>query len=388
MVYCVLVTFTISLCWTDTAAAEDGLLFRIAEDDPNQNSDVVSFVAFAGDGRTVAAAYGRFVGLLQDSRPGQAILWDAKDGTRRFTLHGYADGVSSVAFSPDGKCVAASGYVGDIKLWQVQNGKRVREIVAPGIVSSVAFSPNGRSLAAGLWLSKERGDAGEARIWDVATGAETAHFVGHTDAVRAVAFSPDGSLLATGSMDGSVRMWDLKDGGLRATLFCPEVVRVAKQEAQPAMRKRGRKHEYEPMPSVESVVFSPDGRMIAAAFCEQVIPGKRAGVGVVKLWDATRNEPVAAISHNGNFVAQVCYSPDGTLLATAGGDRAVILWDTTKLQEVSRVSGDAPIAFAPKGNWLVVRDHGATLRLTRVPIRKVKVSVTHPGGRPKRNGDG
>ena len=100
-----------------------------------------------------------------------------------------------------------------------------------------------------------------------------------------------------------------------------------------------------------------------------------AQASLILLWDATRNKPVAAISHNGNFVAQVCYSPDGTLLATAGGDRAVILWDTTKLQEVSRVSGDAPIAFAPKGNWLVVRDHGATLRLTRVPIRKVKVSL-------------
>lgn len=144
MIHNALVTLAITLCGTETAAAESGLLFQISEDDPSQNSDVVNSVAFSRNGQAVAAAYGRFIGLLQESRPGQAILWDAEKGTRRLMLRGYVDGVSSVAFSPDGKCVAASGYVGDIKPWHPQNGKLTREIAAPGIVSSVAFSPDGR----------------------------------------------------------------------------------------------------------------------------------------------------------------------------------------------------------------------------------------------------
>ena len=125
--------------------------------------------------------------------------------------------------------------------------------------------------------------------------------------------------------------------------------------------------------------------MIAAAFGEQVIPGKRAGVGVVKLWDATKDEPVATITHNGNFAAQVCYSPDGTMLATAGGDRAATLWDAATLKEVARVSEDPPIAFAPQGNWLVLRGRGATLGLIAIPIRNGEVPVTNPGSKPKRN---
>ena len=72
----------------------------------NANSDVVSSVAYSPDGQTIAASYGRYIGLLQKSRPGQAILWDARTGKRRFTLSGYSDGVSSVVFSPDGRLVA------------------------------------------------------------------------------------------------------------------------------------------------------------------------------------------------------------------------------------------------------------------------------------------
>lgn len=374
----------IALC-SVACADDDGLLLQISKDDTNQNSDVVNSSDFSPDGQIVAAAYGRYIGLLQDSRPGQTILWDTKSGTRRLTLTGYVDGVSSLAYSPDGEYVAAAGYVGDIKLWRAQDGKLIREIVAPDIVSSVAFSPDGRRLAAGLWRSKGGGDAGDARIWDVATGAQTAHFVGHTDAVRAITFSPDGSLLTTGSMDGSVRTWDLKQGNLRATLVCPEVVRVAKQTAEAAMRKRGQQQEYEPMPTVDSVVFSPDGRRIAAAFGEQVIPGKPAGVGIVQLWDVRNGESVGAFGHDGNFVAQVCYAPGGTLLATAGQDRSVIFWDTATLKEVSRVSGDAPIAFAPKGNRLVVRDRGASLRLISVPNRTGKVLGISPGHKVRGN---
>ncbi len=124
------------------------------------------------------------------------------------------------------------------------------------------------------------------------------------------------------------------------------------------------------MPSVESVAFSPDGQKIAAAFGEQVIPGNRAGVGAVKLWDATNWEPIATIAHdNGNFVAQVCYSPDGTLLATAGGDRSVVFWDAASLKEASRISGNGPIAFAPGGSRLVVRDGDASLSLIAIPGR-------------------
>ena len=92
-----------------TAVAEERITFRIPADDPNENSAVVRSVAFSSDGTLLAATYGRFIGLLQEPRPGQAIVWDAHAGVRRATLLGHKDGVSSVAFSPEGKILATGG---------------------------------------------------------------------------------------------------------------------------------------------------------------------------------------------------------------------------------------------------------------------------------------
>ena len=352
------------LLWTAAAAAGDATLFRISKDDWNENSDIVSCVAWSPDGETIAASYGRFVGLLQESRPGQAILWDARTGNRRLALTGYTDGVSSVAFSPDGKTVAASGYVGELKLWDTRNGKLLRLIRAPGIIRSVAFSPEGAFLAAGLWSTKGGHDAGEARIWRAATGEEAARLTGHTDAVLSVAFSQGGRLLATGSRDGSARVWDVRTNRLQATLTCPKVIELARRKTESILRKRGQ--VYEPMPSVQSVAFSPDGRTLAAAFGEPVIPDTPEGVGAVQLWDMQKSKPAATISHHDRFVCQVTYSLNGGLLATAGKDGTVIVWDVNTLDGIAKVEGDAPIAFAPSGKQLIVTGDGALLRLTTI----------------------
>ena len=121
----------------------------------------------------------------------------------------------------------------------------------------MAFSADGAFLAAGLWISEEGHDAGEARLWRAATGEETARLTGHTDAVRSVAFSPSKKLLATGSMDGSTRVWDITTNRLQATLTCPKVVEMVRRRAEAVSDQRTKL--YEPMPSVPSVAFSRMG---------------------------------------------------------------------------------------------------------------------------------
>ena len=105
---------------------------------------------------------------------------------RSFPQLGHSLGVTSVAFSPDGKLLASGSADNSIKLWNVASGRELRTLsghTAP--VSSVAFSPDGKVLASGSWDTT-------IKLWDVASGRELRTLTGHTDKVNSVAFSPDG----------------------------------------------------------------------------------------------------------------------------------------------------------------------------------------------------
>lgn len=358
------------LLWTAAAVAGEARSFRIPEDDPNENSDTVRGVAWSPDGETIAAGYGRFIGLLQKSRPGQAILWDVRTGGRRLTMTGYRDGVSSVAFSPDGKTLATSGYLAELKLWDLRTGTVRHAIDTPGVIEKVVFSPDGTSVAAGIWITNEDRTAGEAKIWRATTGEETSRFTGHAEGVRCLAFSPDGKLLATGSMYESVRIWDVKAQRLLATVNCPKVIELAWRKTEPILAKRGK--VWTPMPWVNSVAFSPDGRTLAAAFGEPILSGVPGGVGVVQLWDTEKGQPIGTVPHDDTFVAQVAYSRDGRLIAIAGHGPAVSVRDARTYKEVARVQGAAPIAFSPNGGELLVRTGGNVLGI--VSVRKTKTA--------------
>ncbi|NUQ64750.1 MAG: WD40 repeat domain-containing protein [Pirellulales bacterium] len=341
----------------------DDVVLRIPEDDPNENSDIVRSVAFSPDGQVVAAGYGRFIGLLQAPQPGQAILWDSRTGKRLASLLGYRDGVSSVVFSPDGKLLATAGFAGDIKIWDPHTRKVIRDlrIGRDRVVLAVTFSSDGTRLAAALWTGENEG---QAWVWDVATGKITLRLAGHTDLAQTVAFSPDGKLLASGSMDATARLWDLATGQIRAVLTCPEVVKLAEarfRELVPESHRYG----YEPQPDVTSVIFSPDGKTLAAVFTEWV-PKEPERLGVVKLWDVATGKPRTTLAGLSDAVGRILYSPDGKLLAATTQEYSVSFWNTETLKEVGSMKGSWPIAFSPDGSRLVLCADDADLRVTSV----------------------
>ena len=125
----------------------------------------------------------------------------AEEPKLRSVFKAHAFGVSSVAYSPDGKTLASTGADGRIKLWEVATGKeQATLLVSTSPATPVVYSPDGKTLASA--------DVA-VTLWDVARGKETAALKGHTLTVSAAAFSPDGKQLASGSEDGMVRLWDL-----------------------------------------------------------------------------------------------------------------------------------------------------------------------------------
>ncbi|MFN0217004.1 MAG: WD40 repeat domain-containing protein, partial [Saprospiraceae bacterium] len=166
------------------------------------HADGVLSVAFSPDGKKLATG----------SEDNTAKIWDLESGKALTTLEGHTFGVLSVAFSPDGKILATGSGDKTAKIWDLESGKALTTLEShTEAVSSVAFSPDGKRLATG---SHDK----TAKIWDLESGKALTTLQGHSYAVLSVAFSPDGKKLATGSVDNTAKIWDLESGKALTTL--------------------------------------------------------------------------------------------------------------------------------------------------------------------------
>lgn len=163
------------------------------------HSSEVRGLAFSPDGRTLASG----------SLDGSVMLWDVATGREIARFQGGGRKVYGLAFSPDGQRLAlglgalVGGDRGEVGLWELAGEKSGFRVIGPGIFRAVAFSPNGRTLAAG-------GNDRVVRLWDVASGRELATLAGHEGFIASLAFSPDGESLATAGQDSLVGLFDLK----------------------------------------------------------------------------------------------------------------------------------------------------------------------------------
>jgi WD40 repeat protein len=287
-------------------------------------------VAFAPDGRTLA---------WQDEQ--ELCFADARTGERLARQSMGQRGWGKLAFSPDGCCVAVGHEDHRIRLWDRATGSVVRTFAGHrDTINAVAFSPDGKMLASASGSTPNHDSSG--RLWDVATGKELHRLAGHTEFMTSVAFSPDSRHVVTGSSDGTVRLWSAATGKER--------------------------RRFSVQGQVLAVAFSPDGRTVAAG-------GGWPGC-CVYVWELASGTERCRFAGSEGVVEALAFAPDGRTLLSGGADTTVLIWDLLAPDPNRPAAGDLTAKAFDRvwdglGDPDAARAHAASCALTGSPRQAV-----------------
>ncbi len=257
------------------------------------------------------------------ARHQQVTLADADTGKAIATLAGHVDAVRSVAFSRDGKCLAAAGGLcakqGDVKIWNVD-----KQSVAVAIqghsdcIYDVAFSPDGKLLATSSYDKL-------IKLWDTATGQEVRTLKDHIDAVYALAFTPDGKRLVSGSADRGVKIWDVASGRRLYTFS-------------------------EAIEGINTVAIDPTGKFVAAGGMDKSI----------RIWrmDENGGELIQSSMAHEDGILKLAWSPDGKTIVSSSADKSIRVLRASDLTELKRMGSQSDwtygLEFSPDGSRFAV----------------------------------
>ena len=358
-------------------SGEGTKIFRAGADGTTRvwelNTSDGSMQPFGASSQAVFSPDGDIIATIADGL-NCVQLWDATTGQQLRQLPSIAsEHIDSIAFSPKDQHLLAVGcsgpqQVSHITLWDIEAmTERARLAGATdlpnfrlrsesGSVSALAFSPDGKFLVAGFGSKSTLGwqtSAFPLKVWEMETRQLIHHLTGHTGFCVSLDFSPDGSLLASGSYDGQAIIWSTDKWKSRQKLVNPD--------------SEGSKSYIQGM--VNDVSFSPDGATLAMA----------SSASNVHLWDLNTGKHKATLAgHVGRLISLV-FSPDGRTLATGGTDQ-VRLWNLATNRELMALDtgkltiGDVPsIEFSPDGMQLLAAGSLNTILWSATPRAKASV---------------
>lgn len=282
------------------------------------------------------------------------------DSLLRATMSGHRDLVRGLAFSPSGKQLATASLDGTVRIWDVRNGRELRQIDTAG--NAVTFTPDGSSLVVGR-------DAGGTVVHGVADG-RLKRSLQQADHVADVRFSPDERTMITAGR-GFVKLWDARsfalkrwfkvlDNPIRAALSADGRTLVGGSDAGLRIwnARSGRQRRFIPDGEVQAVAISPDSGTVAYG----------GETGKLNLLDASgHGRPRTLARFPGVYVLSAAFSPDGGRLAVGLSDGTSRQWDVATGREIARFEGHdccvASVTYSPDGSLLATSSKDTTAKV-------------------------
>ena len=326
--------------------------------------DDVTAVAWSPDGKRIAAG----------SDDGVWVL-DAVTGEELFSLE-CGRGVGLVAWSPDGSRIAAASD-GDVRVWDAVTGENVLSLKHDHRVESVAWSPDGSRIVTSSTFD-------DIRVWDAATEANVASFE-HDHRIRSVALSPDDRCIVASSVGGAW-VWDAVTGkellslgygrGVKSVAWSPDGRRIVTSSTFDDARvwddaTEGNVLSLEHDDLVKSVSWAPDGRCVVAS-----------SVGGARVWDAGTGESLFSLGY-GHEVGSVAWSPDGSRIVTSSTFDDLRVWDAVtgkELLSLERGHGVGSVAWSPDSRCIVTSSTFDVLRVWDAVTGKELLSLGYGRG--------
>ena len=268
-------------------------------------------------------------------------------------LQGHDNWVTTLAWSPHSNLLASAGLDKKILIWSLPTDKPILQLAGHDQwIRALAVSSSGNLLASG-------GDDNLVKIWNLphhfqsplgtvqrqqdqpSTDKPRLTLRGHRDWVWALAFSPDTDLLASGSLDGTVRLWHATDGRASHTLKVP------------ALGKSDTRRNS----AVRSLAFGPYGKVVAAGCSDRTI----------RVWNAPSGKPLASLLGHQDEVLGLAFHPNGRFIASSSADKTIRLWDilTGELLQILTAHSQWvwSVDFSKDGSYLVSAGADETVRI-------------------------
>jgi WD40 repeat protein len=278
-------------------------------------------LAWSPDGTTVA------VGGYQEVR-----LLNPASNAAIATLSGHAEVVRAVAFSPDGKLLAAAGGIagrkGEVKIWNLEQRKPVATIEGHGdTIYGLAISPDGKTLATSSYDKL-------IKLWDLTSGKEIRTLKDHIDAVYALKFTPDGNRIASGAADRTIKVWDINTGERLYTIS-------------------------DAADGVNTIALDPQGKLIAAGGLDKTIR-------IWSLADKSARLLHTLIAHE-DVILKLAWSPDGKTLVSSSADKSIKIFRAADLTELKSIPAQPDwvygVEFAPDGKSFAAGRYDGSLSI-------------------------